>query len=98
MRQLQNLIVVILLLTIASVSPLWSGTTGKITGTVTDKKTGEPLPGANIVVLETTLGTTTDLDGRYTILEVPPGTYDVQISFVGYQKIKINEVRVLIVP
>ena len=96
MRQLKNLIVVILLLTIASVSPLWSGTTGKIAGTVTDKKTGEPLPGANIVVIETTLGTTTDLDGRYTILEVPPGTYDVQISFVGYQKIKINEVRVFI--
>ena len=96
MKQLKKVLALILLLIITSAPLLWSGTTGKIAGTISDKKTGEPLPGANIVVLETTLGTTTDAEGRYTILEVPPGTYDVQISYVGYEKVKVDGVRVFI--
>ncbi|MGE5805540.1 MAG: carboxypeptidase-like regulatory domain-containing protein, partial [Ignavibacteria bacterium] len=41
----------------------FAGTTGKIAGKVTDKETGEPLPGVNIVVKGTTLGSTTDIEG-----------------------------------
>lgn len=96
MKRLKNLIVVILLFTIASVSPLWSGTTGKIAGTVLDKKSSDPLPGANIIIVGTTLGSTTNLEGQFTILEVPPGTYDVQISYIGYKKVTLSQVRVFI--
>jgi outer membrane receptor protein involved in Fe transport len=96
MRQLKRVIVPMLLLAIASVSPLWSGTTGKIDGTVTDKASGERLPGATIVVVGTTLGASADLNGQYTILYVPPGTYNVQVSFVGYRKVTISDVRVYI--
>ena len=96
MKQLKRVIVPMLLLAVASASPLWSGTTGKIAGTVTDKVTGEPLPGANIVVGGTTLGAASDLDGHYTILYVPPGTYSVQVSYIGYKKVLVNEVRVYI--
>lgn len=96
MKQLKRLIAPILLLAIASSSPLWSGTTGKIAGKVIDKETGEALPGANIVVVGTTLGAAADLKGQYTILFVPPGTYALQVSFIGYGKVTINDVRVFI--
>lgn len=72
----------------------WSGTTGKIAGIVTDNTTGEPLPGANIVVDGTLLGAVTNLDGQYTILLVPPGTYNIHVSYIGYTRVEISEVRV----
>ncbi|MDZ7261908.1 MAG: TonB-dependent receptor [candidate division KSB1 bacterium] len=96
MNQLNRVIALILLLTIAMTGPLWSGTTGKIAGTVIDKKTGEPLPGANVVIVGTTLGAATDINGKYTILYVSPGLYDVQVSMIGYAKVMAKEVRVLI--
>ena len=96
MKKLKKVIAPILLLAIALVSPLWSGTTGKIAGIITDKTSGEPLPGANIVVIGTSLGASADFNGEYTILYVPPGTYNVQVSFVGYKKVTASEVRVYI--
>lgn len=94
MKQLKKVIWPILLLTIVLVAHLWSGTTGKIAGILTDKESGEPLPGANIVILGTMLGASSDIDGQYTILHVPPGTYSVQVTFIGYKKVIINNVRV----
>ena len=44
----------------------------------------------------TSLGTVSDINGQYTILFIPPGTYNVQISFIGYKKILIDNVRVFI--
>lgn len=73
---------------------LWSGTTGKIAGTVVDKTTNAPLPGANVVIMGTELGAVTDVNGQFTILYVPPGVYDVQISFLGYAKTTIKDVQV----
>ncbi len=96
MRQLSRVIAPILLLLIAIAGPLWSGTTGKIAGTVTEKASGEPLPGANVIVVGTVLGATADIDGHYTILEIPPGIYDVQVSILGYGKVTVNNVRVFI--
>ncbi len=54
-----------------------------IKGTVTDKKTGEPIIGATVAVLGTTQGTITDLDGNYS-LTVPKG-HVIVTSFIGYQ-------------
>lgn len=73
-----------------------AGTTGKITGRITDKDTGEPLPGVNVIVQGTTLGSTTDLDGYYVILQVPPGVQTVIASMVGYTPVTVSGVRVLI--
>ena len=72
------------------------GTTGKIMGRVIDQSTGDPLPGANILIQGTTLGAAANLDGNYTILHVPPGTYTVEISVIGYTKVMVNDVRVRI--
>ena len=69
-------------------------TTGKITGTVTDAVTGESLPGVNIVVEGTTVGTATDFDGEFTIIGVRPGAQTLVASFVGYATQRIEDVRV----
>ena len=73
---------------------LFAGTTGKISGTVTDAKTGEKLPGVNVVIEGTKLGATTNPDGFYTILNVPPGGYRLKASLVGYAASTVTGVRV----
>jgi TonB-linked SusC/RagA family outer membrane protein len=62
-----------------------------ITGTVTDAQTGEPLPGVNIVIQGTTQGTTTDMDGNYSIQAPTDAT--LVFSFVGYQErtVQVND-------
>jgi hypothetical protein len=66
---------------------------GSFSGRVTDQRTKEPLIGANIQLEETTFGSTTDIDGNYTIENVPARTYNIKASFVGYQSlIKFNVV------
>lgn len=57
---------------------------GIINGRVTDGMTREPVVGANVVVVGTTLGAATDIDGRFEIRRVPVGTYSVRVSIVGY--------------
>jgi len=96
MKQVIKIIASISVFLIFSVNPIYSGTTGKISGTITDKVTGQPLIGVNLIVQGTNLGAATDLEGRFTILEVPPGTYDVQVTYIGYRKVIVNDVRVFI--
>ncbi|ARA92513.1 hypothetical protein AWN76_004565 [Rhodothermaceae bacterium RA] len=67
---------------------------GKIAGTVTDRDTGDPLPGATIVIDGTTRGSATDLNGEYVILNVDPGVYTLRASFVGYGTQVVREVTV----
>ncbi len=57
---------------------------GTITGRVTNAHTGEPLPFANVFLTNTTLGTTTGADGRFTLRNLPLGTVEVGASFVGF--------------
>ena len=89
-------IIALLILFISSVSLIFAGTTGKITGRVTDKETGEALFGASVRVEGTTLGSATDIDGYYVILNVPPGVHSVIASMIGYSTLTVNEVRVRI--
>jgi len=85
--------IAIILLFLAS-ELAYAGTTGKIAGKVTDADTKEPLIGANVIVEGTQLGASTDLDGNYVILNVPPGVYTVVVSMVGYQRVRMTDVRV----
>ncbi|MEW6511444.1 MAG: TonB-dependent receptor [Bacteroidota bacterium] len=71
-----------------------AGTTGKISGVVRDARTNEPLPGVNVVIDGTTLGASTDIEGNYVILNVPPGRYRVIASFIGYRRFEVNDLRV----
>ncbi len=67
--------------------------TGTIAGTVNDGQLNDILPFANILVQGTTKGTTSDFDGKYT-LDIEPGTYVIEFSFVGYTTQQISEVVV----
>ncbi len=80
----------ILLLT----TSIFAGTTGKISGTVTEAATGEPVIGANIYIEELQTGAATDAKGNYTILNIPPGSYDVTFSSISYEKVIVEGVRV----
>ncbi len=73
---------------------LYAGTTGKIVGKVVDKQTGDPLPGAGVIILETGQGTATDIDGSYVIINVPPGVYTLKASYIGYRDMVIKNVQV----
>jgi TonB-dependent receptor len=60
-----------------------------ISGTVRDSQTGEALPGANVLLVKTSLGASTDVDGRYIIRDVSPGTYSLRATYVGYNQKEI---------
>ena len=55
----------------------------QVSGTVTDEASGEPLPGLNVQIKGTTLGTITDTEGTYT-LQVPNQNAVLIFSFIGY--------------
>ncbi len=70
---------------------------GALKGKVIDKNTLEPIPFANILVLQNKNqlgGTTTDIDGNFTLKPLPPGIVDVKITYVGYKPMVVNNVRI----
>lgn len=74
---------------------LFAQQTGKISGIVTDKTTGDELIGVNIILQGTKIGSASDPEGFYAILNVHPGTYTLVASMVGYRKVVVNDVRVV---
>ncbi|NQT63664.1 MAG: TonB-dependent receptor [Candidatus Marinimicrobia bacterium] len=85
-----------LVIFIMAIQLVFAGTTGKVSGVVTDAVTGEPLPGVNVIIQGTNYGTATDLSGNFYILNVPPGIVSVDASFIGYARMTIQEVRVVV--
>ena len=59
-----------------------------ISGRITDATTGEDLPGANVYLTDIQKGTSADINGYYTITNVPAGSYNVVVSYVGYKQSK----------
>lgn len=72
------------------------GQSGKISGSVIDASTREPLIGANVILEGTNFGAATNIDGKFVILNISPGTYNISASMIGYSKVTINEVGVFI--
>ena len=66
---------------------LYGGITGKLIGTIKDKKTGEPLIGCNVIIEDTYIGTSTDIQGEFIILNIPPKSYTVRFEMIGYKKL-----------
>ncbi len=83
-----------LLLCSASAWAQFTGT-GKISGKVTDAKTGEALIGAHVAIVELPAGVGADLDGNYTIRNVPPGTYTMRFSYISYATKIVNSVVIV---
>jgi len=89
MRQLKSTLILLLLL----LSGILQAQEGFIRGTVFDDASGEALPGVTIFLEGTTLGTLTDLDGKFN-LKVTPGTYSLRVSYISYETLNISEVVV----
>jgi outer membrane receptor protein involved in Fe transport len=68
--------------------------TGKISGKVSDKKTGETLIGVTVKIKGTTKGASTDVEGRYVIPALTPGKYTIEASYIGYSTKNITDVEV----
>ena len=77
-----------------SLTPAEASKGGKIAGVVKDAATGDGLPHANIVVVDTKLGATADEKGRFFILNVPAGTYTLKATYIGYADYTVEDVRV----
>lgn len=73
---------------------LWAGVTGKISGKLTLLKTEEPVIGATIQLTGTNFGSISDKTGRFAILNIPPGTYVVQVSFIGLETVVVEDVPI----
>ncbi len=78
---------IFLILLLFASAQIWAATTGKIAGKVVEKGTNENLPGVNVVIEGTQFGGATDIDGDYFILNVPPGTYSLRASMIGYKSV-----------
>ncbi|MCA9731830.1 TonB-dependent receptor [candidate division KSB1 bacterium] len=70
--------------------------TGKFAGRVVDKESGDPLPGVNVQVEGTSLGSATNTNGEYVILNVPSGKYTLKASFIGYAVMRVENLRISI--
>ena len=73
---------------------LFSQTTGKISGSVTDRINVEPLPGANIYLENTSFGTASDANGNFTIINIPPGKYTLKADMIGYKSVKLERMNI----
>ncbi len=92
---MKDLILTLLLL---SVYCLVSAQNCKISGTLIDKVSNNPLPYANAILkspVDSTvlLGTITDSDGHFLIKEIESGQYSLKLSFIGYQSVVIDKLR-----
>ncbi len=77
-------------------STAWAATTGKIAGKVTDKESGESLPGVNVIIVGTTTGAATNINGEFFIVNVPPGTYLLRANLIGYGPVEVRNVQVTV--
>lgn len=76
-------------------SPLAAQSTGVLQGRVTDQQTGQPIQGAQVVIVGTQFGNITNGEGFYFINNVPAGLHDIQAQFIGYQSTTVLQERVL---
>lgn len=63
-------------------------------GTVIEDLTGEPIPGATIFIEEFNQKIYTDFDGNFTIRNLTPGTYNLEVSYVSFEKKELKELQI----
>ena len=74
-------------------SLVFTQTTGKISGLVFDKD-NNPVIGASVAIIESNIGTATDVEGYYYIINVSPGSYMLKINMIGYKAVTVENVTV----
>lgn len=86
-----------ILLLFATIAAFGQAGTGGIQGKVLDESKKEGIPFANVVLFRDGVqkgGTTTDVDGRYKFSALPPGRYDIKVSYVGFNPAELKGVLV----
>ena len=86
----------IILILILSITAFAQESTVIIYGRVIDKVTKQPLTGANILVLNTNYGSSTDVNGKFEIDNLPPGEYQLRASIIGYQSQTKTDVMAMV--
>lgn len=69
--------------------------TGTISGRITEAGTDEPLIGVNLRIVGSSLGAATNIDGEYSINKVRAGEYNVEITYVGFERVLLTGIRVV---
>jgi hypothetical protein len=69
--------------------------TGSVYGRIMDNSTNEPLVGANVIVVGTNYGAATSFDGEYLITGLPPNTYQIKVSIIGYNSLIKTDISVM---
>ncbi|UYQ93249.1 carboxypeptidase-like regulatory domain-containing protein [Chitinophaga horti] len=93
MRRITIVLQFIIVFVLGAITQASAQSNGKVSGKVTDRKSGESLIGVTVIVQGTSTGAVTDVEGRYNI-SVKPGTYTLQVKFMGYATKEISEVVV----
>ena len=88
-------LLVALLACLVAVAPEAAHAQGAIAGTITDQESGETLIGATILVIGTTRGAATDIDGQFRVADLRAGDYNVRISYIGYQTLEFTGITVV---
>jgi outer membrane receptor protein involved in Fe transport len=70
-----------------------ANTTATITGTVRDKKDNSELIGVNVLIKGTSLGAVTDVNGKFIIKNIKHGEYDIELSYIGYNKTLLTGIK-----
>ncbi|NQV42478.1 MAG: TonB-dependent receptor [Candidatus Marinimicrobia bacterium] len=74
----------------------FAGVTGKVSGTITHAKSGDPIIGATVQLIGTNHGRISDQEGRFIILNIPPGTYDLAVNFIGLETILVEDMAITV--
>ncbi len=69
---------------------LYGASTGKLSGRVLDVNSGEALFGANVILVGTGMGSSSDIEGKYIISNIPAGSYKIQVTYIGYKSQSIE--------
>lgn len=77
------------LLFLISGSVVYAANSATVVGYVKDAQSGDPLPGANVLLVGTSIGAASDKNGKYVIQRVPAGSYTLRVTYIGYKRMEV---------
>lgn len=94
MKRKVTAFVIVLMLTAGGLQDVVFAQTGKLSGTITDAQTGEPLAGATVQMIDTQYGAAAGEDGQYDLIGLPPGSHSFRFQFVGFADQVVQDVLI----
>ena len=73
---------------------IYSQSTGNLSGIVKDASNGDALPGVNVILKGTYYGAATDINGKFKISNISVGSYNVDISLIGYKTVQYTGIQI----